>query len=284
MMARVIGGIGISHTPSMGREYDRGMREGFDPRWQLWFDGTRPVKEWIAAQRPDQIVIVYNDHLNHFTFDAYPTFAIGIGDTFAQADEGWGVRPFSSLPGDPGFGLHVTRQLMAEGFDLTVCQEMAIDHGIYSWLPYLLDQPWPVPVLPIEVNMIRPPLPSSRRIAELGRALRRAIEVTPGDARVLVVATGGMSHQIHGARFGMANKEWDRFFLDRLQDHADELIAIPQEEIMAVGGTDAVELVMWFGMRAALSARVRRAYDFYTFPQITGCGVVVFEDAGGPGF
>lgn len=279
-MARIVGGLGISHTPSMGREYDRGMRDGFDPRWQAWYDGTRPVKRWLAELAPDQVVIVYNDHLNHFAFDAYPTFAIGIGGAFEQADEGWGLRPFPSLPGDPRFGLHVTKRLVADGFDLTVCQELKIDHGIYSWLPYLMDTPWPVPILPLEVNMVRAPLPSSQRLAELGRALRRAVESEPGDARVLVVATGGMSHQIHGARFGMANEEWDRTFLDRIERHVDELVAVPQEEIMAVGGADAVELTMWFAMRTALSDRIRRVYDFYTFPQITGCGVVAFEEPG----
>ena len=277
-MARIVGGLGISHTPSMGREYDRGMASGFDPRWQEWYDGTRPVKRWLAELAPDQIVVVYNDHLNHFTFDAYPTFAIGIGTEFAQADEGWGLRPFPSLRGDPTFGLHVTRSLMAAQFDLTVCQELAVDHGMYSWLPYLFDQPWPAPILPIEVNMVRQPLPSSQRLAALGRALRRAVDSLPGDARVLVVATGGMSHQIHGARFGLANEGWDRLFLDRIERDVEQLIAVPQDEIMAVGGTDAVELTMWFAMRTALSDRIRRVYDYYTFPQITGCGVVVFEE------
>ena len=61
-------------------------------------------------------------------------------------------------------------------------------------------------------------------------------------------------------------------------DLFDGLVAIPQEEIMRIGGTEASELTMWFAMRAALSDKVRRVYDFYTFPQITGCGVVVFEE------
>lgn len=51
-MARVVAGMAISHTPSMGQEYDIGMAQGFDPRWQLWFDGTRPVKEWLARLAP----------------------------------------------------------------------------------------------------------------------------------------------------------------------------------------------------------------------------------------
>lgn len=94
----------------------------------------------------------------------------------------------------------------------------------------------------------------------------------------MVVATGGMSHQIAGSRFGMANEEMDRWFLRRLGTDLDALVAIPQEELIRAGGTDAVELTLWYAMRAALPEEVRQVYDYYTFPQITGCGVVVFDE------
>jgi protocatechuate 4,5-dioxygenase beta chain len=280
-MAKVIGGFGVSHSPSMGYEYDKGIAGRFDPRWKIWFDGLQPVKQWLAAARPDQIVIVYNDHLNHFTFDAYPTFALGIAEEFPQADEGFGLRPFPSLTGDPQFGWHVANHLVRHEFDLTICEDMKIDHGIYSWLPYVTAPPWPAPVLPLAVNMVRHPIPTSARLRKLGEAIRAAITSFPGDARIAVVATGGMSHQISGARFGMANEEWDRYFLAHLGDDLDKLVAIPQEEIMRIGGTEASELTMWFAMRAALADKVSRVYDFYTFPQITGCGVVVFDEVVG---
>jgi aromatic ring-opening dioxygenase catalytic subunit (LigB family) len=277
-VARIIGGIGVSHTPSMGVEYDRGVSEGWTPEWKPWFDGTRQVKDWLARARPDQVVIVYNDHLNHFHFDAYTTLAIGVAEQFPQADEGFGLRPFPSLPGDVGFGWGITEQLVRGGFDMTVCQELKVDHGVYSWLPYLADPPWPWPVLPIAVNMIRHPIPTSQRLHDLGRALRRAIEAAPGDQRVLVIATGGMSHQISGARFGMANEALDQFFLDHLERDMDKLIAIPQEELMRLGGAEAAELSIWFAMRAALTDEIRKVHSYRTFPRITGCGVIVFEE------
>ena len=277
-MARIIGGIGISHTPSMGVEYDRGVATGWAAEWRVWFDGVQPVRQWLADARPDQVVVIYNDHLNHFEFDAYPTLAIGVADEFPQADEGFGLRPFPGLPGDTDFGWRITESLVRGGFDMTVCQRLAIDHGIYSWLPYISSPPWPWPILPIAVNLIRHPIPTSQRLYDLGAALRRAIEAIPGDQRVLVIATGGMSHQISGARFGMANEALDQFFLDRLQHNVAELMAIPQDEYMRLGGTEAAELSIWFSMRAALSDSIRQAYVFRTFPKITGCGVIVFEE------
>jgi protocatechuate 4,5-dioxygenase, beta chain len=132
--------------------------------------------------------------------------------------------------------LHLAEFLVREeDFDLTVCQELAVDHGIYSWLPYVIDLPWSVPITPIAVNMIRQPLPTSGRLCQLGTAVRRAVIAFDSDERVLIVATGGMSHQISGARFGIANEDLDRYFLRTLPRGLKELVAIPQEDYMRYG-------------------------------------------------
>jgi hypothetical protein len=287
-VARVIGGIGISHTPSMGLEYDRGTGspDGFSPGWQPWYEGTRRVQELTERLAPDHLVVVYNDHLNHFDLDNYPTLAIGVGERFPQADEGWGPRDLPDLSGDVRWGLHLTEQLIGREFDLTVSQDLAIDHGIFSWLPYVFHRTgdndaraqWPVTVTPIAVNMIREPLPTPNRMRSLGQAIRSSVAAFPADERVLVIATGGMSHQISGARFGIANEELDRYFLRQLPGHLDELVEIPVKEYMRLGGTEAAELTLWFAMRAALSERARAAYTFQTFPAITGCGALVMVE------
>ncbi|MAZ16628.1 hypothetical protein [Oricola sp.] len=277
-MSRVIGGFGISHTPSMGMEYDKGMAQGFDPRWQKWFDGTRRLKQWLDETKPDKMVIVYNDHLNHFDFDAYPTIAIGVAPEFRQADEGWGPRPFPSLVGDVDLGWYMTNKLVRGGYDLTVCQDLAIDHGIYSWLPYVMDTPWDTPIVPIAINMVRHPIPTSERLHGLGKAIRAALEDDGSNDRIAVVSTGGMSHQISGARFGIANETLDEWFLSKIGNDFSELIDLPQEELMRLGGTEAAELALWFSMRGALSDNISEVYRYYTFPAITGCGVIVFDD------
>ncbi|MCO6381509.1 protocatechuate 3,4-dioxygenase [Oceanicola sp. 502str15] len=279
-MARIVGGFGISHTPSMGLEFDKGIAGDWAPHWKPWFDGTRPVKDWLDRMAPDRLMIVYNDHLNHFDFSACPTLAIGVSDTYPQADEGWGPRPYPDLPGDTAMSLHMTERLVRGGFDLTVCQDLSVDHGIYSWLPYLLDAPWQVPVCPLAVNMVRHPIPTSQRLWDLGRAIGTALREMPGDERVVVVGTGGMSHQISGARFGIANEGLDRWFLRHLRNDPQMLVDTPQEDFMRLGGTEASELAIWFAMRAALSEEVAEVYTYHTFPAVTGCGVVVYEEQG----
>jgi aromatic ring-opening dioxygenase catalytic subunit (LigB family) len=277
-MSRILGGIGIAHTPSMGYQYDKGMQGGFDPKWQAWYDGTRPVAAWLRELAPSHLVIVYNDHMNYFDLKTYPTFAIGMAERFPQADEGYGLRPFPGMVGDPEFSWPIARALVADGFDLTFCQELELDHGVYSWLPYLFDAPWPVKVLPIAVNMLMQPVPTPQRLHALGASLRRALLGDGRDSRVVVLATGGMSHQIHGTRFGLTNEKWDRHFLDAIENDLDGLMAIPIEEIMQIAGTEAGELSMWYAMRAALAATATARYRFYTLPAVTGCGVVALDE------
>ena len=277
-MASLVGGIGIAHTPSMGYQYDKGQSEGWDPKWQVWFDGTRPVRAWLKEKAPTHLIVIYNDHMNYFDLSTYPTFAIGMANHFPQADEGYGLRPFPGIDGDPDFAWPIARSLMQSGFDLTFCQELELDHGIYSWLPYLMEPPWPIRILPIAVNMLMQPLPTPERLRQLGSALGSAVRNDDSDARVVVIGTGGMSHQIHGTRFGMTNETFDRRFLDQIENRMDDLIAIPAAKMMQVAGTEAIELTMWYTMRAALAAEARSAYRFYTTPAVTGCGVIALDE------
>jgi aromatic ring-opening dioxygenase catalytic subunit (LigB family) len=224
------------------------------------------------------MVVIYNDHMNYFDLKAYPTFAIGMAAHFPQADEGYGLRPFPGVDGDPAFAWPIARSLVHDGFDLTFCQELELDHGVYGWLPYLLDAPWPVKVLPICVNMLMHPVPTPQRLAALGTSLRRALLADGGDHDVVVLATGGMSHQIHGTRFGLTNEKFDRYFLDAIEKKQAELMATPVAEIMQIAGTEAAELTMWYAMRSALSPAARKNYSYYTLPAVTGCGVVVLDE------
>jgi protocatechuate 4,5-dioxygenase beta chain len=279
-MARIIGGIGSSHAPSIAHAYDHGKQD--DLQWAPLFAGYVPAKRWLAEQKPDLLIVVYNDHGNRFFFDAYPTFALGVGDQHELADEGWGKRDFPAIPGDAAFGWHLAQSLVAQEFDPTICQEMRIDHGILSVLPLLCDVPWRTPIVPIAVNVIQPPVPSARRLHKLGVALRRAVESYPEDLRVVVVGTGGLSHQLQGARFGFVNPQWDNAFLDLIERDPDALAELPHRDWTERGGTEGVEMIMWLAMRAALGAGVRRIHRNYCTPSITGLGLLVLEPTPSP--
>lgn len=276
-MARIIGGIGSSHAPSIGNAWDKGQQD--DPTWAPLFNGYEPVRAWLQAERPDLFVIVYNDHMNRFFFDAYPTFALGVGEIHTQADEGWGKRPLPDVPGDPDFAWHLARSLVEDEFDPTICQEMSVDHGVLSFLPVLTDNELKVPVVPIAVNVIQHPLPTARRLFRLGDAIRRAVEAYPGDKRVVVMGTGGLSHQLHGQNFGRVNPAWDNSFMDLLESDPESLAGLPHREWMERGGTEGIEMIMWLAMRGAMGPLVRRLHRNYCAPLMTGYGLLALEPA-----
>ncbi len=275
-MAVLIGGIGSSHAPSIAHAMDHG--HGERPEWKPMFDAYAPVRDWLAAQRVDTLVVFYNDHLNHFQFAAYPTFALGVAETMPVADEGAGPRAFPPVPGATELGWHLAERLVAEEFDLTVCQEMVLDHGVMSVLPLLASPPWPLRIVPINVNVLREPLPTPRRCWRIGQAVGRAVRSFDGDARVAVVATGGLSHQLHGPDFGFVNPEWDNRFLDLLESQPQVLAEASHEDYMQRGGAESVEMMIWLAMRGALDEPApRRVQRHYWAPMLTGYGLLALE-------
>jgi protocatechuate 4,5-dioxygenase, beta chain len=279
-MGRIVGGIGLSHVPSVGPVVDRGRQN--DPAWKPLFDAYVPVLDWLSGLKPDIAIVVYNDHGADFMLDKYPTFALGAAERYAIADEGFGTRPLPEVPGDADLSIHLCERLIAEEFDLTVCQELGVEHGFL--VPMNLCFPhtpagWPVRTIPLQVNVIQHPLPTARRCYKLGQALRRAVESYPSDVKVVVLGTGGMSHQLQGKRFGFMNEKFDQWFLDMIESDAERLCELSHQEIMEQAGAEAVELIMWLTMRGALSPQTRRIQRHYYAPMTTGMGLIALEDS-----
>lgn len=281
-MAKIIGGIGTSHVPTIGVAYDKGKQ--LDPAWRPLFDGYLPVAKWLAEARADALVMFYNDHCTSLFFDLYPTFALGIGESFQIADEGAGLRDLPPLRGDLDLQVHIAESLVNDEFDLTVFQDRPIDHGCASPLPLLWPHrpDWPGTVVPIAINVLQFPLPTARRCWRLGQALRRAIESYPVDLRVVVVGTGGLSHQVHGERTGFNNEDWDMRFLELLEHDPEQLAAMKHVDFIRLGGAESVEQIMWLAMRGALGARIRKLHQNYYLATTTAMTVALFEEADGP--
>jgi len=215
-MARIIGGIATSHTPTIGFALDTNKQN--DPVWAPIFKGYEPVQAWLAQHRPDVLVYIYNDHITSFFFDHYSHFALGIGASWPVADEGGGPRALPSIPGHPALARHIAEVLVSDEFDLSYFQGKGLDHGCFSPLSLLWphEPVWPGAIIPLQVGVLEFPIPSARRCYNLGRSLRRAIQSYPEDLKVAVVGTGGLSHQVHGERAGFNNTEWDMKFMDLL--------------------------------------------------------------------
>ena len=278
-MARVTAGVSTSHVPAIGAAIDRGKTH--EPYWAPAFAGFEFSKRWIAANNPDVVFLVYNDHASAFGPDLVPTYTIGCAEQFAPADEGWGPRPVPTVIGHPVLAAHIAQSLIQSDFDLTIVNKMDVDHGLTVPLSLMFGQPqaWPCRVIPFAVNVVLYPPPSGRRCFQLGQALRAAIENFDEDLKVQVWGTGGMSHQLQGARAGLINQPFDQRFLDQLIAEPEALARMPHIEYMREAGSEGIELVMWLIMRGALSARVRTTHRFYHVPASnTALGHLILEE------
>ena len=277
-MARIIAGFGTSHTPAIGAALDNGRSA--EPYWAPLFKGYEPSKAWMEEAKPDVVIMVYNDHVNAFDFKIIPTFAIGCADEFPIADEGWGPRPVPVVKGYPEFASHLVQSLVLDEFDMTIVNEMQVDHGLTVPLSVAFGQPaeWPARVVPLAVNVIQYPAPTGHRCYMLGKAIKKAVESWEEDLKVVIFGTGGMSHQIQGPRAGLVNKLFDTAFLDGLSRDPEALVKIPPLEYLREAGNEAIELVMWLIMRGALGDGAEEVYRFYHVPaSSTAVGHIILE-------
>lgn len=280
-MAKIIGGVGISHIPALVPVQDHGDETVGEHA--PFFKGCIPVRDWLAEQKPDIAVVVYNDHGLSFFLDAMPTFAMGAAPSYECGDEGWGKRPLPPLPGAQDLSWHLIESLVGADFDLTICQELELDHGASMpmrslWKP---DPDWDIRILPVVVNVIQHPLPSPRRCYDLGRALGAAIESFPGDEKIVVLGTGGMSHQLQGERAGFVNPEFDGWLMDTLVNDPERLAALTIDDFIRGAGTEGAEMIMWLVMRGALGPACRELHRNYVVPiSVTAAGIQLIERAG----
>ncbi|MEE8407650.1 MAG: class III extradiol dioxygenase family protein [Acidimicrobiia bacterium] len=282
-MAEIVGGITSSHIPSVGNALaDDEARNS--PYWKRFFDGYEPVKEWLRKVDPDVAIVVYNDHGLNFFLDTVPTFALGCADRYSNADEGWDLPQLVDVEGDAEFSWHLAESLIGQDFDMATCQEMLVDHGFVVPMQLMWgDLPkWPVKAIPLAVNTVQHPLASARRCYALGRALRKAIESYPEDLKVVVLGTGGMSHQLQGERAGLIDVDFDLQCMDSVINDPDWLASMSNTEIIEKAGTEGVEIIMWLVMRGALHSNVNAVHKHYHAPiSNTGAGVLLLENATG---
>jgi protocatechuate 4,5-dioxygenase beta chain len=278
-LARIFAGVGVSHVPAIGAALDQGKSE--EPYWAPLFKGFEQTKEWIAREQPDVIILIYNDHASAFSLEVIPTFAIGCAESFMPADEGWARRNVPEVEGHPQLAWHMSEALILDEFDITIVNRMEVDHGLTVPLSLLFGQVdrWPCHIVPLAVNVIQYPPPTGHRCYMLGKAIRRAVASFPGDLKVAIVGTGGLSHQLQGPRAGLINKEWDLRFLDDLARDPERLARIPHLDYVRQAGSEGIEMVMWLIMRGALDELVDEVYRFYQVPaSSTAVGHIVLTN------
>lgn len=279
-MAKIVGGIGASHSPTIGFAKDTGKQN--DPAWAPIFEGFNEVRQWVRDKNVDVLFMIYNDHITSFFFDHYSAFALGVDEKYAPADEGGGPRNVPIAAGHAALSRHIAASLVADEFDMSFFQGKPLDHGCLSPLSMMGDEsgPWAGSIVPLQVGVLQLPIPNARRCYKLGQSLRKAVQSFPEDLNVAIVATGGLSHQVHGERAGFLNEDWDNEFLDLLETAPQKLVDMRLAEYATLGGMEGAEVIMWLIMRGALSEKVRRVHRATYAPSMTNIATLVFDDLG----
>jgi len=279
-MARIIGGVASTHVPAIGKAIADNKQN--DPYWRPFFQGFDYVHKWLAREKPDVAIVFYNDHGLNFFLDKLPTFAVGAADEYRSEDEGWGIPVARAIKGDADLSWHLINALVADEFDITICQEMLVDHAVT--IPIALMFPgerWQtIRIVPVSINTVQHPLPSLKRCLKLGRSVGRAVESYKPDLRVMVVGTGGLSHQLDGKRAGFINKEFDRLCMDKIVDEPEALARYSIHDVVEEAGAQGVEFLNWMAMRGALTGYVKEVHRNYHIPiSNTAAATVVLENA-----
>ena len=278
-MGEIIAGVGTSHVPAIGAAVDNGKTG--EPYWRPLFEKFGPARQWIEETKPDVCIIVYNDHAHAFDLSSIATFSIGTCESFTSSDEGYGPRPVPDVEGDPRLAWHLVESLVMDEFDITIVNDMTVDHGLTVPLSIMYDQPesWPCKVIPLAVNVVQYPQPRGTRCYALGKAIRKAVESYDRDIKVAIFGTGGLSHQLQGERAGVINEEYDEQFLDDLAANPEKVAQISHTEWLRETGSEGIEAVMWLIMRGALDEEVEEVYRFTHCPASnTNYGMTILKN------
>lgn len=306
-MTDIVLGIGASHSTLMNTHWEQTVHRDRAERFR---DALFAARHRLAAARPDAVVLVGSNHFRGFWLDLIPSFTLGVGDCIASGESG---TPKGPQPVDVPLARHLAASLVDDSFDIAFSARLQIDHGQSHAIQYLLDG-IDVPIVPLVVNVFAPPLPTLGRCADLGAALRRAVLAAPGDARVAVIGSGGLSHRLpwpdwrdpHGddeefmarawldgranwqqydarrreiirAAEAAINSDFDRQFLSWLEEGtAGRLASYTTEQLQEKAGNGAQELRTWLIMAAALGHTPSETLCYEPVPEwLTGMGVAV---------
>lgn len=309
-MARIVIGIGASHTTLMNTQWDK---VDHLPEAHAFRDGLDEASEKLRAAEIDLAIIVGSNHFRGHWLDLMPSFAIGVDEVVSSGEH---ETPDGPQKTSPEHALSIANTLLANGFDMCFSTRFVIDHGISHAIQYLTIEN-KIPIVPIMVNSFAPPLPSLQRCLHLGAAIKLAVTKLPDDLKVAVIGSGGLSHRlpfpdwrapksendeflIDSWRNGRGdweryekrrraiivnappnlNEDFDRDFLEALGtgETSAWVDSVSEDALVETAGNGANEIRNWLIMHAAIDYATGQTLAYSPMPDwLTGMGVFLCE-------
>lgn len=310
-MSRVILGVGASHTTLMNTRWHEVAHLDRAHRFR---DALGEARRRLERESPDLILILGSNHFRGLGLDLMPAFTIGVGDVIAAGEHGTPAGPQLT---DPVAALTICEHLIESGLDVAFSTELRVDHGVSHAIQYLV--PGDVPIVAIVVNCFAPPLPTLARTCEFGVALGSAARRLPGDRRVAVIGTGGLSHTLPFPDWAAPESDDDRFLVESWRDgradwstkeqrrrriilsatpavnsdfdeeflaalvageHAGFARRLSNRDLVCAAGNGGNEIRSWLAMCAATGATAGAVLAYSAMPEwLTGMAVATFVPA-----
>jgi len=240
----------------------------------------------LADAKLDALIVVGDDQHEQFFDDNMPAILIYWGETIENnplhmdedAPQFWRkarsqfheAEQTRAYPVDARLGLHLIESLVGQGFDVSQGKRLAKEHGeghAFGFVHRRMMNERIVPIVPVALNTYFPPnQPRPRRCYALGQAIRAAVKAAPGDARVGILASGGLSHFT-------VDEELDRGVLKACKDNdGAALAAIPVEKLNS-GSSEIRNWITVAGAAGHLSQVWQEYIPCYRSAAGTGCGM-----------
>ena len=158
-------------------------------------EAHRQVRERLAAAKPDAVLLIGDDQEENFNVDNMPQLLIYTGGDYVAQD--WDRKNEARIANHPAIARALVEGCLEEGFDVSWSNafrdDKLLSHAHVEPILYLVRESG-VPVVPVFVNAVHPPAPSAARCYAFGQALRRVIDRDLADRRIVLCASGGLSH------------------------------------------------------------------------------------------
>jgi aromatic ring-opening dioxygenase catalytic subunit (LigB family) len=277
-MAQIVAAMAMTHSPGLTGWFDRAPKSQQTQALQAMTE----MRERLAAARPDVIVAFSNDHLLNWPINNTPEYTVGIDEEHVgPADwyDEWLALDKYKIPGHPALARYIVNEGARRRLAFSYLRRMQFDDGISVPMHYL-NPSSSIPLVPVTMNCTIPPIPTPERAYSVGTTLREMLMAYPGDARIAVLGTGGLSHEPGGPRYFWVDEEFDRWFLGLLKqgDHAALLRECTLERMEAAGSGGTAELLAWILALAFTSGPAEVLAYMPAVAWRSGTGMVVWPE------
>jgi len=277
-MARIVAAMAMTHSPGLTGWFDRAPKSQQTQALQAMTE----MRERLAAARPDVIVAFSNDHLLNWPINNTPEYTVGIDAAHVgPADwyDEWLALDKYKIPGHPALARYIVNEGARRRLAFSYLRGMQFDDGISVPMHYL-NPSSSIPLVPVTMNCTIPPIPTPERAYQVGTTLREMLTAYPGDARIAVLGTGGLSHEPGGPRYFWVDEEFDLWFLDLLKkgDHAALLRECTLERMEAAGSGGTAELLAWILVMAFTRGPAEVLAYMPAIAWRSGTGMVIWNE------